>query len=358
MTRWLLALVFVTACGSADDDSNGAGTSGGAGAGASGGSSAAGGAGNTNGKGGSDNASGKGGTGNANGKGGSGNATAKGGSGAATGEAGSGNASENGGASGASSGKGGSGAVGGSSGATSGDGGAGNDGGSSAASGGETRYFGDSHSGNFWLGPVDYAETEWHNACAPSVKYPAGIQSLYGNYIMGLANEVLLEGLLAGNGELCDTCVELAANGKTLVAHAVTFGDETGPNDIDVSPEINVALDGGTSRSVNWRFITCPTAAPIQYTFDGRQWDNVWFFRVWVRNSRVPITKVEVKVGSGGFTEADWQTDGAFQASSQDFSGGFTLRVTSIDGVTLEDDLPGIGSFDPDVGVSSRGNFD
>jgi hypothetical protein len=301
MTRWLLGLLFITACGSAEDEPSGGGRGGGgsAGAAATGGSSAA---------------TSKGGSGNAAGKGGTGNGSGKGGAGAASGNG--------------------------------------------ATTSGEKRYFGASHSGNFWLGPVDYAETEWHNACAPSVKYPSGIQSLYGTTIMGLANEVLLEGLLAGNGELCDACVELAANGTTLVARAVTYGEETGPNDIDVSPELDAALDGDASRSVTWRFVTCPTEAPIQYTFDGRQWDNVWFFRVWIRNSRVPITKVEVRLGSGSYTEADWQTDGAFQASSQDFSGGFTLRVTSIDGTTLEDDLPGLNTFDPNVGVSSHANFD
>jgi hypothetical protein len=30
-----------------------------------------------------------------------------------------------------------------------------------------TTYFGDAHAGNFWLGPVDFAQTEWPNACAP-----------------------------------------------------------------------------------------------------------------------------------------------------------------------------------------------
>jgi hypothetical protein len=37
-----------------------------------------------------------------------------------------------------------------------------------------TTYFGDTHSGNFWLGPVDFAQTEWPNACSPpGDKYPA-----------------------------------------------------------------------------------------------------------------------------------------------------------------------------------------
>lgn len=220
------------------------------------------------------------------------------------------------------------------------------------------KYWGDAHEGNFWLGPVDYDETEWHNACAPSVKYPAGIRELYGDYIMGLATEVTLEGLNAGSGQLCDTCVELEANSKTLIAHVVTFGEETGPNDIDVSPEIDAFLNGASARTANWRFTDCPSSDPVQYTFDGRQWDNTWFFRVWVRNSRLPITQLAYRVEGGDWTQIDRQGDGAWQASSVDFANGFSVKVTAIDGRTLEDDIPGLSSFDPDVGITSHGNFD
>lgn len=227
----------------------------------------------------------------------------------------------------------------------------------SVVAGGEAKYFGDSHSGNFWIGPVDYAETEWHNACAPSVKYPSGIQQLYGEYLMGLANEVVLEGLNAGSGQLCDVCAELTANGSTVVAHVVTYGEETGPNDIDVSLQVDSALKGPSNRTLTWRFVACPTTAPIYYTFDGRQWSNTWFFRVWVRNARVPVAKVEYRIGSNAWAVADWQSDGAWQASSEDFSSGFSLRVTSIDNQTVEDAIPGLNTFDPDVGIASSGNF-
>jgi hypothetical protein len=222
---------------------------------------------------------------------------------------------------------------------------------------GGTRYFGDPHSGNFWIGPVDYAETAFHNACAPSVKYPVAIQQLYGNYIMGLSNQAQLQSLSAGSGQLCDVCAQLSANGQTLIAHVVTYGDETGPWDIDVSTQVDSALNGTASRRITWQFIACPTTAPITYTFDGRQWSNTWFFRVWVRNARVPVAKVEYKLGTNAWSTADWQSDGAWQASSADFSGGFSLRVTSMDNQTIEDALPGLNTFDPDVGITSHTNF-
>jgi hypothetical protein len=222
---------------------------------------------------------------------------------------------------------------------------------------GGSRYFGDPHSGNFWIGPVDYAETVFHNACAPSVKYPVAIQQLYGNYIMGLSNQAQLQTLGAGSGQLCDVCAELTANGQILIAHVVTYGDETGPWDIDVSTQVDSALNGASSRRLTWQFTTCPTTAPITYTFDGRQWSNTWFFRVWVRNARVPVAKVEYQLGASAWSTADWQSDGSWQASSADFSGGFSLRVTSIDNQMIEDALPGLNTFDPDFGIASHTNF-
>ena len=83
---------------------------------------------------------------------------------------------------------------------------------------------------------------------------------------------------------------------------------------------------------------------------------NIWFFRVWVRNARVPVAKVEYRLGAGSWATPDWEGDGAWQASGADFSGGFSLRVTSIDGQALEDAIPGLGTFDPNAGIRSHGN--
>ncbi len=219
-------------------------------------------------------------------------------------------------------------------------------------------YYGGSHQGNFWIGPVDYGESQWHNACGPSDgHYPALIQQLYGDYLMGLSNQLALNKLSAGAGQLCDVCAELTANGHILIAHVVTYGDETGVDDIDVSPQVDSALDGAAKRTLIWRFVTCPTVHPIYYTFDDREWSNTWYFRVWVRNARVPVAKVEYQLAGQGWAAMHWQSDGAWEVDSRDFSAGFSLRVTAIDGQTIVDAIPGIGTFDPNAGLASQGNF-
>jgi len=221
-----------------------------------------------------------------------------------------------------------------------------------------TAYFGGSHSGNFWIGPVDYSESQYNNACSPSPgTYPSLIQQLYGPYLMGLSNQLSLDKLSAGAGQLCDVCAELTANGQTLIAHVVTYGDETGPNDIDVSVEVDSVLHGATNRTLTWRFVTCPTTHPIYYTFDGREWSNTWYFRVWIRNARVPVAKVEYQLAGKAWTAMNGQDDGAWEVDSKDFSAGFSLRVTALDGQTVEDAIPGIGTFDPNAGIASTSNF-
>ena len=148
---------------------------------------------------------------------------------------------------------------------------------------------------NMWYGPVDFAESQWHNACGleDGTKYPTVIQNLYGNYIIGLDGDNI------PNVEShCDDCAQLTANGKTIIAHIVTYGTENGVDAIDLSPEAQSALGLSSSNwTGTWQFCSCPTnGTPIYYEFDSRQWtpqQNFWYMRIWTRNQRLPVTRNE-----------------------------------------------------------------
>src|SRR6266545_7060088 len=50
---------------------------------------------------------------------------------------------------------------------------------------------GQAHEGQYHLGPVDFAETEWHNACAPAGGYRSALRQsagLGGEFLAGVAN--------------------------------------------------------------------------------------------------------------------------------------------------------------------------
>ena len=267
----------------------------------------------------------------------------------ACGEDGSGGSDGDGGSAttgGASSSDGGS-----TSGGSNGDGGGSS--GNPGTGGGEA--YGTEHDGVFWIGPVDFEETEWHNACSPAGrKYSQTVRDAYGDFLMGIDNRSF--------DQDCDRCVELTANGVTAIAHVITYGEDTGPDDIDVSPSLNEYLLNGNANAnqVNWKLVTCPANGTAYYEFDGRDWSNTWYFRVWVRNTVLPYGKVEARLtASDSWSECEWQSDGAFQCTGADFSNGFQIRVTSLDGTkTLEDTIAGIGTFDYNEPTASHGNLE
>jgi expansin len=212
---------------------------------------------------------------------------------------------------------------------------------------------GEEHTGQYHLGPVDFAETEWHNACAPGGGYRSELRSsigLSGEYLAGVSNELSL------SGGLCDACmlIETAA-GKSIVARIVTYGVEQDPNDIDVSPSVFEALHQDEyPRTMTWSLAKCPDAGSIQYEFQTEA--NEWWTSLWVRGARVPLAKVEVKsTNHPEFIELARGTDGTLTDASGFGQGPFTLRLTGSDGQVIEDELDG---FTPGALVDSGVQFD
>ena len=230
-------------------------------------------------------------------------------------------------------------------------GGAGGSGGSQPAGGavgsigGSTAYGEVFAGGEFHLGPVDWEETEWTNSCSP---YPAQIQTLEGNFLAGL------ELTHNGDGQLCDACVQLdAETGRSIVARVITTGVTT-PNSIDLSPQAFQALDSGEyPRAMTWQVVKCPDTGNVYYQFQTEA--NVWWTSLWVRNTRIPVQSVEVRSSN----HANWYalergSDGTYTDASGFGDGSFTLRVTAIDGQTVEDTFT---AFDSGSLIESDSNF-
>jgi hypothetical protein len=203
-----------------------------------------------------------------------------------------------------------------------------------AASGGGTgtsgALYGDPHSGTYNLGVVDFEETQWHNACAP---YPQEIRDLTGNYLAGVSNG------FGGDGSLCDACILITAKGgKSLIARIITYGVTNGPNDIDVSQPVFDALasSDNTERSMSWQLAECPDTGTLRYQFQTQA--NPWWTSFWVRNPRVPVTKVEVKSANhADFFTLQRGTDGTLNDAQGFGQGAFTLRISGTDGSSVTD---------------------
>ena len=187
--------------------------------------------------------------------------------------------------------------------------------------------------GEFHLGPVDWDESEWHNACAPGTKYAPAIRELEGD---------LLAGLWVGIPDVasyCDACIAVTtARGKSATLRVVTYGD-TSPNSIDVSPEAFELLDSGEyPRTMSWEFAACPESGPVHYEL--QTGSSQWWTSLWVRNARLPLAKVEVRSANhDDFSELERGGDGTLTDGGGFGEGPFTIRLTAIDGSQHSDEF-------------------
>jgi hypothetical protein len=203
----------------------------------------------------------------------------------------------------------------------------------------DAQVLGEPHAGQYHLGPVDFASTEWHNACAPADStYRSSLRDatgLGGEYLAGVANEY------NQGGAVCDACILIkAGTGTSVVARVVTYGVEQDPNDIDVSQTVFDTLTTGEyPRAMTWEFAKCPDTGPLMYEFQTEA--NPFWTSLWVRNPRVPITKVEVESENhASFFEMRRAGDGTLNDDGGFGTGEFTLRVTGMDGQVVTETLP------------------
>jgi len=259
-----------------------------------------------------------------------------------------------GGSSGGSSGSGS-----GSSGGSSGSSGSGSSGGSSSGpssgsggDGGAPVLYGQPYAGGQYnLGPVDYAETQWHNACAPGSKYDSRVQAVEGSLLAGLWDGIPN---VAG---YCDACIWVVTpTGKSALLRVVTYGQTT-MDSIDTSQSAYDLLNTNEyPRPMTWQLAKCPDTGPMLYEF--QTGSSQWWTSLWVRNARVPLTKVEVQSPNhASWTELTRGSDGTLTDASGFGQGSFSIRSTGIDGSTVVDTFQWPSSGIAGAFLTGAGNF-
>jgi expansin (peptidoglycan-binding protein) len=188
--------------------------------------------------------------------------------------------------------------------------------------------------GQFHLGPVDFEESQWHNACAPAGGYAPAIRAVEGEYLAGLW------GGIPNVASYCDACIFVTTEmGKSALLRVVTYGDTT-PNSIDVSPAAFAVLDSGEfPRAMTWQFAKCNDTGPVHYEF--QTGSNPFWTSLWVRNARVPLTSVQVQSRNhAGFIDLERAGDGTVTDASGFGEGEFTIKLEGVDGQTVTDTFP------------------
>jgi expansin (peptidoglycan-binding protein) len=205
--------------------------------------------------------------------------------------------------------------------------------------------------GVYNLGPVDYTESQFHNACAPGTKYDSRVQQVEGTLLAGLWDGIPN---VAG---YCDACISVTtAKGKTALLRVVTYGS-TSTNSIDTSPDAYAILNGGEyPRDMTWQLAKCPDTGPMMYEF--QTGSNQWWTSLWVRNARVPLAKVEVQSANhASYVELTRGGDGTLTDGGGFGQGSFSIRSTGMDGQVVVDTFPWPGNGIAGAFLTGSGNF-
>jgi len=211
--------------------------------------------------------------------------------------------------------------------------------------------------GQYNLGPVDYAESQYHNACAPSTKYPAQVQSAEGNLLAGLWNGIALWGGIPSVAGFCDACIWVVTDkGRSAMLRVVTYGSTTS-NSIDTSTGAYQDLNTGEyPRGMTWQFAKCPDTGAMTYEF--QTGSSQYWTSLWVRNARVPLAKVEVQSANhSSYTALTRGTDGTLTDASGFGMGTFSVRSTGVDGQEVVDTFPWPSAGIAGAFLTGQGNF-
>ncbi len=206
--------------------------------------------------------------------------------------------------------------------------------------------------GAYNLGPVDYSETQFHNACAPGTKYDPRVQQAEGTLLAGLWDGI------PNTDSYCDACIWVVTDkGKSGMLRVVTYGDTT-TDSIDVSPEAYSFLNVGEyPRSMTWQFAKCPDTGAMMYEF--QTGSSEYWTSLWVRNARVPLAKIEVQSKNhSSWTELMRGAGDGTVTDAMGFGAGtFSIRSTGLDGQQVVDTFDWPSSGIAGAFLTGKGNF-
>jgi expansin (peptidoglycan-binding protein) len=136
------------------------------------------------------------------------------------------------------------------------------------------------------------------------------------------------------NSAVCGMCVEVTGPkgaGSKIVVRIVDLCPECKSGDLDLSPEAFALIaDPVAGRvKISWQPVACAVSGPLQYRF--KEGSSQWWMGVQVRNSRLPISKLELS--QSGFVGLTQSSYGYYiQSSPAPGPGPFTFRITAASG--------------------------
>ncbi|MEO6572740.1 MAG: expansin EXLX1 family cellulose-binding protein [Polyangiaceae bacterium] len=149
---------------------------------------------------------------------------------------------------------------------------------------------------------------------------------------------------------VCGECVQVTGPKGMVTVRIVDScpGCKSGDLDLSESAFVKIADKSAGRVKIDWQVVSCNVSGNVSYHYkDGT---SQYWTAIQVRNHRLPIKSLEIKVG-GAYTDVARVDYNYFVADKGAGAGPVSVRITAIDGQQLEDTLPAASSDVTNPGV-------
>jgi expansin (peptidoglycan-binding protein) len=130
------------------------------------------------------------------------------------------------------------------------------------------------------------------------------------------------------NSQACGMCVQITGPKGMITVRIVDLCPECQSGHLDLSEQAFEKIADKTLGVVpiTWTPVACQVSGPISFRF--KEGSSQWWMGVQVRNSSLPVKKVEMQKGTS-WMALEQQSYNYYLAPSNPGPGPFTFRVTS-----------------------------
>ncbi|HUS24871.1 MAG TPA: expansin EXLX1 family cellulose-binding protein [Candidatus Binatia bacterium] len=134
----------------------------------------------------------------------------------------------------------------------------------------------------------------------------------------------------------CGLCADVTGPRGTVRVRIVDVCPECATGDLDLSREAFAAIaDPAAGRvPIEWTPAACDVTGPIALRF--KEGSSQWWLAVQVRNSRLPILRIELQTPAG-FVELSQQDYNYALEDGDPGAGPYTFRITALGGEQIEE---------------------
>ena len=140
----------------------------------------------------------------------------------------------------------------------------------------------------------------------------------------------------------CGECAAVTGPNGSVTVRIVDLcpGCEQGHLDLSMEAFAKIADVSAGRVPITWQVVPCAVTGNVEYRY--KEGSSQYWTAIQVRNTRLPITSLEVQLGGAWQSVARSDYNYFVDANGVGTTSGFPVRITASDGQQLVDTLPAV----------------